>query len=66
MLYLNLYSATRMAVKWSTRWRWEAGYSADSAEWCPVEPYQRLLVAGTYQLDEGHAGGKLMFPFNHY
>ncbi|KOB70527.1 putative WD40 repeat domain 85, partial [Operophtera brumata] len=41
-----------MAVKWSTRWRWETGYSADSAEWCPVEPYRRLLVVGTYQLEE--------------
>ena len=25
-------------------------YSADSVEWCPLEGYQHVLIAGTYQL----------------
>ena len=27
-------------------------YNADSAEWCPVEGFQDLLLCGTYQLEE--------------
>ncbi|XP_035432929.2 diphthine methyltransferase isoform X1 [Spodoptera frugiperda] len=49
-----------MAV-WQNKWRWDTGYSADSVEWCPVEPYQDVLVCGTYQLDntaEGNTASK--------
>ncbi|XP_049699629.2 diphthine methyltransferase isoform X2 [Helicoverpa armigera] len=41
-----------MAVTWQTKGRWDTGYSADSVEWCPVEPYRDVLVCGTYQLDK--------------
>ncbi|XP_013143610.1 PREDICTED: diphthine methyltransferase [Papilio polytes] len=41
---------------WRTRLRWETGYSADSVEWCPVLPYQNVLVCGTYQLDKKDEG----------
>lgn len=27
-------------------------YNADTVEWCPVSPYNNLLVCGTYQLNE--------------
>ncbi|KAJ8730340.1 hypothetical protein PYW07_017378 [Mythimna separata] len=40
-----------MAV-WQNKWRWDTGYSADSVEWCPVEPYRDVLVCGTYQLEK--------------
>ncbi|CAH2037997.1 unnamed protein product, partial [Iphiclides podalirius] len=41
-----------MAVTWKTLLRWNTGYSADSVEWCPLVPYQDVLVCGTYQLDK--------------
>nr|XP_049699629.1 diphthine methyltransferase isoform X2 [Helicoverpa armigera] len=41
-----------MAVTWQNKCRWDTGYSADSVEWCPVEPYRDVLVCGTYQLDK--------------
>uniref|UniRef100_A0A2A4J3Y9 methylated diphthine methylhydrolase n=1 Tax=Heliothis virescens TaxID=7102 RepID=A0A2A4J3Y9_HELVI len=41
-----------MAVTWQNKCRWDTGYSADSVEWCPVEPYLDVLVCGTYQLDK--------------
>lgn len=27
-------------------------YSADSVEWCPIEPYQNIFICGTYQLNK--------------
>lgn len=48
-----------MSTKWSTRSRWETGYSADSVEWCPVEPFRNVLVCGTYQLDKKDDQGTL-------
>ncbi|KAL0840927.1 hypothetical protein ABMA28_014723 [Loxostege sticticalis] len=41
-----------MSVEWKTKLRWGTGYSADSVEWCPVDPYRHVLVCGTYQLDK--------------
>ncbi|KPJ08337.1 WD repeat-containing protein 85 [Papilio machaon] len=41
---------------WRTKLRWETGYSADSVEWCPVPPYNNVLVCGTYQLDKKDEG----------
>ncbi|CAK1595804.1 unnamed protein product [Parnassius mnemosyne] len=41
-----------MGVTWKTILRWDTGYSADSVEWCPLEPYRNFLVCGTYQLDK--------------
>ncbi|GLH14214.1 diphthine methyltransferase [Gryllus bimaculatus] len=29
---------------------WDTTYSADSVEWCPVEPYLNVFVCGTYHL----------------
>ncbi|XP_047995725.1 diphthine methyltransferase isoform X3 [Leguminivora glycinivorella] len=43
---------SKYMVSWSTNWRWNTGYSADSVEWCPVEPYRDVLVCGTYQLEK--------------
>ncbi|XP_030022222.1 diphthine methyltransferase [Manduca sexta] len=40
-----------MSLSWNTKWRWNTTYSADSVEWCPIEPYRDVLVCGTYQLD---------------
>ncbi|XP_045771482.1 diphthine methyltransferase isoform X1 [Maniola jurtina] len=37
---------------WNTKCKWQTGYSADSVEWCPVEPWRHVLVCGTYQLDK--------------
>ncbi|XP_039753846.1 diphthine methyltransferase isoform X1 [Pararge aegeria] len=47
-----------MAVTWNTKCKWETTYSADSVEWCPVEPYRHVLVCGTYQLDKSHQDTK--------
>ncbi|KAL4719674.1 hypothetical protein ACJJTC_002995 [Scirpophaga incertulas] len=41
-----------MDVRWSNLMQWDTVYSADSVEWCPVEPYQNVLVCGTYQLEK--------------
>ncbi|XP_026725347.1 diphthine methyltransferase isoform X1 [Trichoplusia ni] len=41
-----------MAVAWQNKLRWDTGYSADSVEWCPVEPHRAVLVCGTYQLEK--------------
>nr|CBH09247.1 putative WD40 repeat domain 85 [Heliconius melpomene] len=41
-----------MAVTWNTKFKWLAGYSADSVEWCPVDPFRHVLVCGTYQLQK--------------
>ncbi|XP_034830361.1 diphthine methyltransferase isoform X2 [Maniola hyperantus] len=41
-----------MAVTWNTKCELQTGYSADSVEWCPVEPWQHVLVCETYQLDK--------------
>ncbi|XP_076312134.1 diphthine methyltransferase [Tachypleus tridentatus] len=35
-----------------TIWETDVGYYADSVEWCPVNPYQNLLLCGMYQLEE--------------
>ena len=48
-----------MAV-WQNKWRWDTGYSADSVEWCPVEPHRDVLVCGTYQLDKNADQGKII------
>ncbi|CAG9786376.1 unnamed protein product [Diatraea saccharalis] len=40
-----------MSISWNNKWRWHTGISADSVEWCPVEPHRNVLVCGTYQLD---------------
>ncbi|XP_038212355.1 diphthine methyltransferase isoform X2 [Zerene cesonia] len=45
-------SMSNQMVSWSTKHRWHTGYSADSVEWCPVEPFTDVLVCGTYQLDK--------------
>ena len=45
-----------MAVTWSTKFKWLAGYSADSMEWCPVHPFRHVLVCGTYQLQKKDEG----------
>lgn len=39
---------------------WETQYSADSAEFCPVEPYLNYLAVGTYQLADAEqpSGGE--------
>ncbi|CAK1546954.1 unnamed protein product [Leptosia nina] len=39
-------------MSWETIHKWHTGFSADSVEWCPVEPYNDVLVCGTYQLDK--------------
>ncbi|XP_067015071.2 diphthine methyltransferase [Anabrus simplex] len=31
---------------------WDTEYSADSVEWCPVQPYHHIFVCGTYQLSQ--------------
>lgn len=41
-----------MAVIFHTLDTFDTEFSADSVEWCPVEPYQNLIVCGTYQLTE--------------
>ncbi|KAM3964329.1 diphthine methyltransferase [Aphomia sociella] len=41
-----------MAVTWNSKLKWHTGYSADSVEWCPVEPYRNVLACGTYQLEK--------------
>ena len=33
-----------------TLFSWDTEFSADSAEFCPVEPFQDILAVGTYQL----------------
>ncbi|XP_013788723.1 diphthine methyltransferase-like [Limulus polyphemus] len=33
-------------------WETDVDYYADSVEWCPVNPYQDLLLCGMYQLEE--------------
>ncbi|XP_041978350.1 diphthine methyltransferase isoform X1 [Aricia agestis] len=43
-------------LDWRTKCRWDTGYSADSVEWCPVQPYTHVLVCGTYQLSEAEEG----------
>ncbi|PSN46313.1 Diphthine methyltransferase [Blattella germanica] len=31
---------------------WDTEYSADSVEWCPISPFERLFVCGTYQISQ--------------
>lgn len=47
-----------MAVAWQNKLRWDTGYSADSVEWCPVEPHRDVLVCGTYQLEKSAEQGE--------
>ncbi|EFN83159.1 diphthine methyltransferase isoform X2 [Harpegnathos saltator] len=39
-----------MAIAFRTLDTFDTEFSADSAEWCPVEPFRDILVCGTYQL----------------
>ena len=39
-----------MSTNVKTLHKVDTAYSADSVEWCPLEGYQHVLVAGTYQL----------------
>ncbi|CAL4139160.1 unnamed protein product, partial [Meganyctiphanes norvegica] len=41
-----------MAYLTKTVTKWDTEYSADSAEFCPLEPYLDYLAVGTYQLAE--------------
>ncbi|XP_028027962.1 diphthine methyltransferase isoform X1 [Bombyx mandarina] len=41
-----------MNVTWRNICKWNTEYSADSVEWCPVEPHKNVLVCGTYELAE--------------
>ncbi|KAK7037597.1 hypothetical protein SK128_007413, partial [Halocaridina rubra] len=39
-----------MSIDVKSLYSWDTEYSADSAEFCPVEPYHNYLAVGTYQL----------------
>lgn len=39
-----------MSLEVKTLFSWDTDFSADSAEFCPVEPHQDILAVGTYQL----------------
>lgn len=41
-----------MAVVFHTLNAFDTIFSADSVEWCPVEPFRNLIACGTYQLTE--------------
>lgn len=43
-------SAVAMTRQVKTLFSWDTEFSADSAEFCPVEPHQDILAVGTYQL----------------
>lgn len=45
-----------MNVTWKNICKWNTEYSADSVEWCPVEPHKNVLVCGTYELAESDEG----------
>ncbi|CAF4954176.1 unnamed protein product [Pieris macdunnoughi] len=44
-------------TSWKTLHKWCTSYSADSVEWCPVQPYTDIFVCGTYQLDKTDEDG---------
>ena len=49
-----------MSVKLGTKLdSWKTNYSADSAEFCPVAPYQDVFVIGTYQLQQNTDSGSV-------
>lgn len=39
-----------MSLQVKTLFSWDTEFSADSAEFCPVDPFQDILAVGTYQL----------------
>lgn len=39
-----------MALEVKSLFSWDTEYSADSAEFCPIPPYEDYLAVGTYQL----------------
>lgn len=41
-----------MNVNWKDKVKWHTGYSADTVEWCPVDPFRDMLVCGTYHLEK--------------
>ncbi|KAF2358134.1 WD40-repeat-containing domain [Trinorchestia longiramus] len=42
--------------------QWFTKYYADSAEFCPVSPYQDIFVVGTYQLEENETNERDVCP----
>ena len=43
-----------MTVNTKKIFSWDTDYSADSAEFCPIENYLNFLAIGTYQLEESN------------
>lgn len=39
-------------AKFTTLFSWDTIQSADSTEWCPLTPYQKIFVCGTYQIQK--------------